>query len=546
MEHIFLKLWNMSISAGWVILAVLALRFLLKRAPKNITVLLWGAVGVRLLCPFSLKSAFSLLPTAQTLAPQALYQGKPELNTGIPAVNEVVNPVFTETFEVTEFGSVNPLQVVVVIAANVWLLGVIAMALYGLISYTRLRRKVSAAALLKDRIWLSDHISTPFILGWIRPKIFLPSEMEGGLYEPVIAHELTHIRRGDHWIKLLGFVLLCVYWFQPLVWLAYILLCRDIELACDERVVRDLDTEQRKEYSEALLCCGIKTKRISACPLAFGEVGVKQRIKAVLHYKKPTLWIVLASIVAAVALIVCFLTDPKALTQTENENSPVNISEYSAPINAPKISVPVIEVLRVLVPHYFNVSDINVEVYVWDEGGVLWCGLMPGTNSIKTQNDLDQLVGVPLGSMAKILQTYDEPRFVSIYVVGSSRHWGEPSKYVYGSSLHADSLELWLRTQLDLFDVQISQNISTGIKKMYVINSSGGYGYQSTGRIASEDQLGHCITDKAVFDRGFNPSGLYQTYEVSVYTVKGEEDADYLIVDNGEFEIYQLIEFIFY
>lgn len=310
MDRLFLELFNMSISASWVILAVLLLRLVLKGAPKAIRVLLWGAVGFRLVCPFSLKTALSLIPSAQTLAPEALYDRTPELTTGIPAVNEVVNPSFSESFTADITASVNPLQVALIVAANIWILGMAAMVLYGAVSYLLLRRKVAASLHLRENIWLCDHVPTPFILGWIRPKIYLPSGMPEELYEPVIAHERAHIRSGDHWIKLAGFVLLCVYWFHPLVWLAYILLCRDIELACDERVIKGMDASQKRGYSEALLACGIKTRWIAACPLAFGEVGVKQRIKLVLSYKKPTIWIILIAIVASTVLAVCFLTDP--------------------------------------------------------------------------------------------------------------------------------------------------------------------------------------------------------------------------------------------
>lgn len=310
MEQVFLELFNMSVSAGWVILAVLVLRLLLKRAPKNTRMILWAVVGFRLVCPFSLESALSLIPSTQTIAPEALYDPLPEVNSGIPAVNEVVNPVFSESFAADVTASVNPLQVALTVAGYVWIIGMAAMALYGIISYAVLRRKVAASVRLRENIWLSDHVPTPFILGWIKPRIILPSDMPEDLYEPVIAHERAHLKRGDHWIKLAGFVLLCVYWFHPLVWAAYILLSRDIELACDERVIRQMETDEKKAYSEALLAYGIKTHRIVACPLAFGEVGVKQRIKAVLHYKKPTLWIIIAAVVALSILTVCFLTNP--------------------------------------------------------------------------------------------------------------------------------------------------------------------------------------------------------------------------------------------
>lgn len=539
MEYVFLKLFNMSISAGWVILAVLALRLLLQRAPKNCCLLLWGVVAFRLVCPFTFESVLSLIPSAETLAPEALYDRAPELTTGIPAVNEAVNPVFTGSFEVEGFNSVNPLQVAVILAANLWVLGMVVMGLYGVISYLRLRHKVAPALRLRENIWLCDHISTPFILGWIRPRVYLPSELSEEQYEAVIAHERAHIKHSDHWIKLIGFVLLSVYWFHPLIWVAYILLCRDIELACDEKVIREMDVSQKKAYSEALLACGMQKYRITACPVAFGESCVKQRIKAVLDYKKPTLWIILAAVVAVSVLAVCFLTDP--LSQDSGNGG--KIEDLSAPQSSQKNTKEFLVLLQQEIPQYFNLeTGKGLDVYVWDEDGTLWCGLLPGTNDHKTQDQIDRLIGVSFASMDMILDTYENPKHVALYVLGASEYWGEQSRYV-----HNEPLELWLRDQLGLLEAGVLNNMHEGKKEMYLRYDSKALRYRATGQYAGSDQLGLCLTDKAenmIFTvTGGVSSGYQQFGYVRIYAIKGE-NTDRLVVKHTEdgypLEIYEL------
>ena len=311
MDAIFLKLVNMSLTAGWLILAVFALRLVLKKAPKWTRCALWCMVGLRLVFPFSIESALSLIPSAETISPDIGYAQTPGITSGIPALNQAVNPIISESLSPTVGASVNPLQVWTTVAGYVWLAGIAAMLLYTAISYFRLRRKVDTAVLLRDNIRQSENVESPFILGLFRPLIYLPFNMTDEDMANVLAHENAHLKRCDHLIKPLAFLLLTVYWFNPLVWLAYILLCRDIELACDERVVKDLGEQERRDYSAALLVCSVSRKSIAACPLAFGEVGVKERIKSVLNYKKPALWIIVVAIVACIVLAVCFLTNPK-------------------------------------------------------------------------------------------------------------------------------------------------------------------------------------------------------------------------------------------
>jgi|GEM_PF-1416144 len=309
---LIIHLFNMSITASWIVLAVILLRLLLKKAPKAITVALWGLVGIRLLLPFSIESALSLIPSAETVPQEIVYAREPMIDSGITAINAVVNPIIIDSFAPsTELTSINPIQIFFAFAELIWIVGMIAMVLYTCISYLRLRLRVREAMPLRENIYVCDRIPTPFILGLFRPRIYLPASMDENDMEYVIAHEKAHLRRGDHLWKPLGFLLLTVYWFNPVLWVAYILLCRDIEFACDERVIRDMGIEDKKAYSTALLNCSIPRRMVSACPLAFGEVGVKQRIKSVLHYKKPAFWIIIVALIATVGIAICFLTNPK-------------------------------------------------------------------------------------------------------------------------------------------------------------------------------------------------------------------------------------------
>ena len=319
MSEVFLKILNMSISASWLVLAVLLLRLTLKRAPKWVSVLLWGIVAIRLICPISMESIFSLIPSAQTVSPEIMMDWTPTISTGIRSLDNVVNPIITQTFAPDPLSSANPLQILIPVASIVWLTGIAVMLIYTVISYILLRRKVATAVLLQNRIYQSENVPSPFVLGILKPKIYLPFQLGGQSLEHVIAHEMSHIRRKDHWWKPIGFLLLALHWFNPLMWVGYILLCRDIELACDEKVIKELDNENRASYTEALVACSIHRRSIAACPLAFGEVGVKERVKSVMNYKKPAFWIIVAAIVSCIVVAVCFLTNPK--TSASNDPS---------------------------------------------------------------------------------------------------------------------------------------------------------------------------------------------------------------------------------
>ena len=337
MSGVFLRLLNISITAGWIVLIVMLLRFVLKKAPKWIRVALWGLVAVRLLLPVSIESVLSLVPSVETVAvepvtyeivqvrdsnPEPIVIGEGEgerivLHSGFEALNSAVNPVMVQT-------KANTVTVLKTVAGWMWLSGAVAMLLYALISYLRLKHKVRASVKIEKGVYVCDEIGDPFILGLIVPKIYLPSGMDETTRGYVLAHEKAHLKRLDHIWKPLGFLLLAVYWFNPLLWLAYILLCRDIELACDEKVVKEYDAEAKAAYSEALVKSSVSRRSIAACPLAFGETGVKSRVKSILNYKKPAFWIIVVALLAGIVTAVCFLTVPKKdKPEAEPDTTPV-------------------------------------------------------------------------------------------------------------------------------------------------------------------------------------------------------------------------------
>ncbi len=305
----FSNILNVSIAASWMVLAVIVLRYLLQKAPRWTSVALWGLVAVRLLLPFSIESVFSLIPSAETVPQEMLvYEGTQLQDSAF--LDVISNPVFSGSVTVTLSETVDRVQVNFIKITPIWLMGAVALMVYTAVSYWHLRCKVSEATLLRDNIYQSESVASPFVLGLYKPRIYLPYGMEAQTIPHVVAHEQAHIRRKDHWWKPLGFFLLTVHWFNPLMWVAYILLCRDIELACDEKVIKKLGNEQRADYTQALVVCSINRRRIAACPLAFGEVGVKVRVKSVMHYKKPAFWVIVLSVVTCAVVAICFLTDP--------------------------------------------------------------------------------------------------------------------------------------------------------------------------------------------------------------------------------------------
>ena len=342
MSRIFSGVLQMSIAAAWMIPVVMVLRPLLKRAPKWVNLVLWGLVGLRLVCPFVPESRFSLMPKQPILSgylygnmignsagnafrADTLQSGtnfsnnisQAALDGSMGAAGSGMSRVFGITGSgMGAFGAGVwriPERLLSVFTI-LWLAGVILFAGYAVYSYARVRRQVAEAMWLRENLWICDEVKSPFILGLRKPKIYLSSSMDEAQYPYVIAHEQAHLKRGDQWWKPLGFLILAIHWFHPFAWVAYLLFCNDLELACDESAVKKLNPQERKDYSYALLSCSMQRRLVTVCPLAFGEVGVKKRVKEILNYKKPTFWVVLAAVAICVIVAVCFLTNPKDTT----------------------------------------------------------------------------------------------------------------------------------------------------------------------------------------------------------------------------------------
>lgn len=342
MTKLFLTLLNIGIKAGWLILAVLLLRVILRKAPRWTVCLLWGVVALRLVFPFPIESVFSLIPSAQTVPMEIERMEKPEVYTGIGFVDEHVNPVITSQMAPEVEESVNPMQIIIWVAALVWIVGIVLFQTYTLVSYMELRRKVRISIPFRSsrqlewgenlkiyrKIYVCDQMKSPFILGILNPKIYLPAGMDEAAYENIIQHEATHLKHGDQFWKPLGYLLMSVYWFQPLSWIAYAFFCKDMELACDERATMGMQKSEKASYCQTLLACSTNRQILAACPVAFGEVGVKERVKHVLNYKKPAFGIVLVACVVCIVTVVCFLTNPKV--ENGNDTQSVNGTEETA------------------------------------------------------------------------------------------------------------------------------------------------------------------------------------------------------------------------
>ena len=356
MDKVFIFLLNTSINASYLIIAVILLRFALFKAPKWISCLLWAAVGIRLAIPIKLESILSLLPSPEPIPQDIAISPSPQINTGIGVVNNTLNPIILDTFTPDPVQSANPLQIVFFIAAIIWITGLAAMLFWSAVSYLRLKRRVAPSIYAHDNVFYCDNIPAPFILGVFSPRIYLPSGISEEDAFHVIAHERAHIDRRDYIWKPLGFVILSVYWFNPLCWIAYILFCRDVEKACDERVIGKMQSDGRREYSSALLSCSVSRFGVSACPLAFGEIGVKSRIKSILNYKKPAFWIIIVSILLAIGLCIGFLTTPPKTPEI-----PSIIGNTDADTMTKKQKE-----LFEIYPEYFGLDASNgLDVYVW-------------------------------------------------------------------------------------------------------------------------------------------------------------------------------------
>ena len=428
-EKIFLHVFNVSVTAGWIVLAVLLLRGVLRKAPKWLHCLLWGVVVIRLVMPFSIESVLSLVPSAETLPPDIIITNIPTINTGIPTINSAINPIISEALTVVPESGVNPTQIILSVAAAVWLVGLAAMAAYGILSYIRVRMKVRVSMSGERGIYYCDGIDSPFILGIIRPRIYLPSGIDAEAVEYVLKHERTHLHRRDHLWKPLGFVLLTAYWFNPLLWVAYIVFCRDIEKACDEKVIRNMSDEDKKGYSRALLNCSSAQRRlIMACPLAFGEVGVKNRIKSVLNYKKPAFWIIAIAIVSLIVTSVCFLTNPP------KDDKGDDLPKYD--VNSPSVDLfgdaptRTLSELKARCPQLFGLdTSEGLRVTAWPAGNDrYYCSLFDGKVSLENYDAVWSGPFVTTAEMKLILDHYNLPEgHVSLATPPQAREYYWPN-----------------------------------------------------------------------------------------------------------------------
>ena len=356
MSQVWIKVVNLSIQASWLVLVIILFRLAAAKAPKWSRVLLWGLVGIRLVCPVTLESMLSLVPSAETISPDIMTQTDPSVDTGIPAVNNTVNPLINYSFSPNPGDSANPLQILIPLLSVIWLAGIGLLIIYTIVSYARLRYRLATAVHLRDNIWQSEWVTSPFVFGLVHPKIYLPFTLDEQTQQAVIAHEQAHLQRKDHWWKPLGFVILSVYWFNPLLWIGYLLFCRDIELACDEKAVQEMDASQRADYSQALLDCTAHRHKVSVCPLAFGEVGIRQRVKAVLRYKKPTTWMV-----AGVLAICCIIAAAFLTSRPVDAAQPPDGSEWLNKSNGKEC---IAEILETLTLHQDNTVSFSIPEHI--------------------------------------------------------------------------------------------------------------------------------------------------------------------------------------
>jgi len=321
MGNLFISVLNMSITASYVILIVIIIRLLLKKAPKVISYALWSVVGFRLLIPFSFKSVFSLMPRKTNPVPisnEIIYQQSLQIDNGIRVFGSLAN----EPLRVANTGAgISLLQIFIEFGAYIWMLGMIILLVYSFVSILVLRRQLKAARLIEKNIFEATGLQTPFVLGLIRPKIYLPVGLKDDERDYILLHEQIHIRRKDHIIKMLSFFVLCIHWFNPLVWVAYLIMSIDMELSCDERVLKEMNEEIKKPYANLLLSLATGRRILSGSPIAFGEGNVKRRIINVLNYKKPAFWVTLVSVLLAVAIGVGLLANPYDKKFNENSNS---------------------------------------------------------------------------------------------------------------------------------------------------------------------------------------------------------------------------------
>lgn len=327
MVQLFLKVLNMGITAGYCVLIVLFLRLLLRRMPKIYSYVLWSVVWFRLVCPLSIKSVLSLIKISTRTIPMDIGRREtPAIDSGSARVDAVVNAGIRQMIPQAAVGdSVNPMQIVLFVAGVVWILVAAFLFFYSLWSVFRLKRQLTDARWVEEKLYEAENLCTPFVLGFFKPCIYLPAGLEGQERVYVLAHERTHIKRKDYLIKQAAFLVTCVYWFHPLIWLAFYLMCRDMEMSCDESVIRKMGGEIKKEYSAALLSLASGRRIVNGSPLAFGEGGIRARITNVLRYKRPGFWASILFIVVLAAILLGLALNPKEKPDDQSGEMPEKV-----------------------------------------------------------------------------------------------------------------------------------------------------------------------------------------------------------------------------
>ncbi len=445
MEELFIHVLNISITACFLVLAIILYRLFAKKAPKWVSVLLWGLVGLRLLLPFSIESALSLIPSKSTVPTTITNDRYPALDTGFGALDEIVNPILSESMQAHPEYSANPMQIWITVLGWIWLAVMLCMLTFMAASFIHLQIKTRVKVEREANVYLCDYVKTPFILGIIKPRIYLPSDISDKDYLLVLAHERAHIKRLDHVWKPLGFLLLSIYWFNPLLWVAYVLLCRDVESACDEKVISNLEDKEKADYSEALLSLGIKSRVISACPLAFGEVSVKSRVSAISKYKKP------ATVAIVISLIVCTIFAACFLTYKNNDTVAVNTGIWYAG--------------KVIGARDTNATCDDVPLFVFTENG----------DVLVESNNLAELSYVKFGKMNTAYVSKSE--YEALFE-------GVTFREGYGAEYFHDSIKaVW----------RITPSVSSGInhKEVYLLRSEKELymGYSDDGKIVTLYEL---------------------------------------------------------
>ena len=420
MDKIFSEIFSMSVNSAWLIIAVIIVRAVLQKAPMYFRKILWGLVGFRLLIPFSFESSFSLVPheTQQT-------------------AHRVVGQVVAAPVEQgISFEEIVPV---------LWMAVGFAFFAYGFISYIKLRLKIIDSILVEDNIYRSEKIDSPFVCGFIKPKIYLPYGLDEVTQNCVLQHEKTHIKFADHIIKAISFVVLCIHWFNPLVWVSYFLLCKDVELSCDESVVRKYDSEGCKQYARALLELGVNKVKFTACPVAFGEVSIKTRIKSVVNYKRASKILVLVSLCLCIGVSVCFMTEPEveakegeldkvvveettkesteSATESVTERATESVTERATELPAEPQSEPVIESVTEVSTEKVTQQTVDYEETVKDTEELYDDSIF--------ENEEDGIVDDPLNKII-IAQPdlIDPPAPTSIYEGGSYNNLGSNSSVI--------------------------------------------------------------------------------------------------------------------